>query len=230
MNGSIWGAVAVQGGREQSVVPPGLRLFVRPFPALKRWAKLGRPFGAGSSSVAGFPSRLFAVISCAVLLGALSTSAYAGNSVAGDVVLRALREELDRSKAQLKLENAAAPYYIEYRVTEIDEYQAGAVFGALRNQQHYHGRLLRVVVRVGDYKQDSFVGSGEGTVDLVPSDDDVFAIRHRILLATDRAYKAATEAFSAKQAALKQLKVDEPVDISVLPSSTSCQVLPCRPA
>jgi len=105
-----------------------------------------------------------------------------------------------------------APYYIEYRVTELDQFDASAVFGALRNQQHDHARLLRVVVRVGDYKQDSFFGTGEGTIDLVSSDDDVFAIRHRIWLATDRAYKAATEALSAKQAALKQLKVDEPVD------------------
>ncbi len=130
----------------------------------------------------------------------------------GDAVLRALREEMDRSKAKLKMDGVPAPYYIEYRVTEIDQYDASAVFGALRNQQHNHGRLLRVVVRVGDYKQDSFYGSGEGAVDLVPSDDDVFAIRHRIWLATDRAYKAASEALSAKQAALKQLKVDEPVD------------------
>ncbi len=127
-------------------------------------------------------------------------------------MLRALREEMDRSKAQLKMDNVPAPYYIEYRVTEIDQFEASAVFGALRNQQRNHGRLLRVVVRVGDYKQDSFYGTGEGTVDLVPSDDDVFAIRHRIWLATDRAYKAASEALSAKQAALKQLKVDEPVD------------------
>ncbi|MGC1477488.1 MAG: peptidase U62, partial [Terriglobales bacterium] len=119
---------------------------------------------------------------------------------------------MDRSKAKLKMENVAAPYYIEYRVAEIDQFDASAVFGALRNQQHNHGRLLRVVVRVGDYKQDSFYGTGEGAVDLVSSDDDVFAIRHRIWLATDRAYKAASEALSAKQAALKQLKVDEPVD------------------
>ncbi len=155
---------------------------------------------------------LLAVISSAILLCGLSTSARAANSAPGDVVLRALREEMDRSKAQLKLENVPAPYYIEYRVTEIDQVEASAVFGALRNQKHDHGRLLRVVVRVGDYKQDSFFGAGEGTIDLVPSDDDVFAIRHRIWLATDRAYKAASEALSAKQAALKQLKVDEPVD------------------
>ena len=154
----------------------------------------------------------FAVISAAILLCALSSSARAANSASGDVVLRALREEMERSKAKLKLENVQAPYYIEYRVTEIDQVEASAVFGALRSQQHDHGRLLRVVVRVGDYKQDSFFGTGEGSVDLVPSDDDVFAIRHRLWLATDRAYKAATEALSAKQAALKQLKVDQPVD------------------
>jgi predicted Zn-dependent protease len=119
---------------------------------------------------------------------------------------------MGRSKAKLKMENVPAPYYIEYRVTEIDQFEASAVFGALRNQQRNRGRLLRVVVRVGDYKQDSYYGTGEGAVDLVASDDDVFAIRHRIWLATDRAYKAASEALSAKQAALKQLKVDEPVD------------------
>jgi TldD protein len=151
-------------------------------------------------------------MSPAILLCGLSTSARAANSASGDVVLRALREEMGRSKAKLKLENVPAPYYIEYRVTEIDQFEASAVFGALRNQQHNRGRLLRVVVRVGDYKQDSFFGTGEGAIDLVPSDDDVFAIRHRLWLATDRAYKAATEALSAKQAALKQLKVDEPVD------------------
>jgi TldD protein len=147
-----------------------------------------------------------------ILLCGLSTFAPAANPASTDVVLRALREEMDRSKAKLKMENVAAPYYIEYRVTEIDQYDANAVFGALRNQQRNHARLLRVVVRVGDYKQDSFYGTGEGAVDLVSSDDDVFAIRHRIWLATDRAYKAASEALSAKQSALKQLKVDVPVD------------------
>jgi predicted Zn-dependent protease len=157
-------------------------------------------------------STLITAISCLILLCGLAVPACAADATAGDVVLRALREEMDRSKAKLKLDNVPAPYYIEYRVTEIDQFDASAVFGAMRSQQRDRGRLLRVVVRVGDYKQDSFVGTGEGTVDLVPSDNDLFAIRHRIWLATDRAYKSATEALTAKQAALKQLKVDEPVD------------------
>jgi TldD protein len=155
---------------------------------------------------------VFAAISCSVLVCSISLFARAADNNAGDVVLRAMREEMERSKAKLKLDNVAAPYYIEYRVTEIDQEEASAVFGALRGQQRDHGRLLRVVVRVGDYKQDSFYGTGEGTVDLVASDNDVFAIRQRIWLATDRAYKSATESLSAKQAALKQLKVDVQVD------------------
>jgi hypothetical protein len=119
---------------------------------------------------------------------------------------------MDRSKARLKMDNVAAPYYIEYRVTELDAFDASAAFGALRSQQRGRGRFLRVAVRIGDYKQDSYYGSGEGTVDMVPLDDDIYAIRHRVWLATDRAYKAAGEALSAKQAALKQLTIDQPVD------------------
>jgi len=132
---------------------PGLESSPPLFPALKRWAKLGRPSGAAFS------------IACTILVCAMATSVRAADAASGDVVLRALREEMERSKANLKLENVPAPYYIEYRVTEIDQFDASAVFGALRNQQHNHGRLFRVVVRVGDYKQDSFFGTGEGSID-----------------------------------------------------------------
>jgi hypothetical protein len=69
-----------------------------------------------------------------------------------------------------------------------------------------------VVVRVGDYKQDSFFGQGEGVTDYMPLDDDELALRHHLWLATDRAYKAASEALAAKQAQLKQFTVEHPVD------------------
>src|SRR6202041_3318206 len=129
---------------------------------------------------------------------------------ADNVLLRALKEEMDRSKTKLKMDNVAAPYYIEYRVTELDAFEASAVFGALRSQQRGSGRFLRVVVRIGDYKQDSYYSSGEGAVDMIPLDGDTFAIRHRVWLATDRAYKAAGEALSAKQASPKPTKGQRP--------------------
>jgi hypothetical protein len=133
-------------------------------------------------------------------------------STPDDPVLRAMKIELERSKSQLKLEQMAAPYYIDYQVVDMDQRRAEASYGALRSDLHLRLRFLRVVVRVGDYKQDSYFGQGEGTMDLAPLDDDELALRHQLWLATDRAYKAATESLTAKQAQLKQLTIDQPVD------------------
>jgi TldD protein len=129
-----------------------------------------------------------------------------------DVVLSAMSAELDRSKAQLKMEQVDAPYYIEYRIFDVDQYSAEASFGALRTAVRGRYRFLRVVVRIGDYKQDSYFGQGKGTIDFMPLDNDMLALRRQLWLATDRAYKSAAESLTAKQAQLKQLTIDQPVD------------------
>jgi TldD protein len=131
----------------------------------------------------------------------------------GDGLLEALLTELDRSKAQLKMDQVQAPYYIEYRVNEVEDFGAEAAYGALRENQHIHVRVLRVVVRIGDYKQDSYFGRGQGESSILPLDDDPIALRHQIWLATDDAYKAAGQALAEKQAAMKQFSADpNPVD------------------
>jgi TldD protein len=131
----------------------------------------------------------------------------------GDGLLEALLTELDRSKAQLKMDQVQAPYYIEYRVNEVDDFGAEAAFGALRESQHIHVRILRVVVRIGDYKLDSYFGRGQGETSILPLDNNPIALRHQIWLATDDAYKAAGQALAEKQAALKQFSADpNPVD------------------
>jgi len=153
---------------------------------------------------------LLQVVATVVLSACIALAADADSSA--DPVMRALQEEMQRSKAQLKLEQMASPYYIDYRVFDIDEKTAEASFGAIRSQVHSHVRVARVVVRVGDYKQDSFYGNGEGIVILAPLDEDILALRHQVWLATDQAYKSATEALSAKQAKLKQFTIDQPAD------------------
>jgi TldD protein len=126
----------------------------------------------------------------------------------GDGLLEALLTELDRSKAQLKMDQVQPPYFIEYRVNEVEDFGAEAAFGALREDQHLHYRVLRVVVRIGDYKQDSFFARGQGETTILPLDNDPIALRHQIWLATDDAYKAAGQALAEKQAALKQFSAD----------------------
>jgi TldD protein len=129
-----------------------------------------------------------------------------------DPVLQAMREELDRSKAHLKMDNMPAPYYIEYRVSDVEQYDAEAAFGALREEERAHQRIVRVIVRVGDYKQDSYYGPGVGVATLGPIDNDATTLRWQLWTATDSAYKAASEALAMKRAALRQYTADQPFD------------------
>jgi len=159
------------------------------------------------------PRFVFSFVLLSLLAPAIVAQQKDWQALAGaDPVLQAMRSELQRAKAQLKLDPMAAPYYIEYRVIDTDQYSAEAAFGALRTDLRARVRVLRVVVRVGDYKQDSYFGQGQGSIGFVPLDDDVLAMRHELWLATDQAYKAATESLIAKQSQLKQLTVDQPVD------------------
>jgi predicted Zn-dependent protease len=145
--------------------------------------------------------------------GIATDTAAAHPVAAGDALLEALLTELDRSKSQLKIDQVQAPYYIEYRVNDVDDFDAEAAFGALRESQHVHLRILRVVVRVGDYKQDSYFGQGMGETNILPLDNDPIALRHQIWLTTDEAYKAAGQALAEKQAEMKRFSADpNPVD------------------
>jgi TldD protein len=129
-----------------------------------------------------------------------------------DPVLTAMHTELERSKAQLKLENMGTPYYIDYRVMDLDAFEAEAAYGAISSNVRTQVRYIRVVVRVGSYKQDSLYGQGTGSIQVLPLDNDIQNLRHQIWLATDQAYKAASEALTEKQAHLKNFTVDQPVD------------------
>lgn len=129
----------------------------------------------------------------------------------GDPVLKAMVAELKRSQEKLQLGHMERPYYIDYQVTEIQDYQADATLGALREEQLNSGRLVRVVVRIGDYKQDSYFGEGQGSFEVMPIDDNEMPLRHQLWLATDKAYKSALSGLTEKQAALKNVVTESDV-------------------
>jgi TldD protein len=129
----------------------------------------------------------------------------------GDPVLKAMLAELKRSQEKLQLGQLQRPYYIDYQVTELEDHVTDATLGALRTDNVNSGRLVRVVVRIGDYKQDSYFGQGMGTVEVMPTDNDELALRHQLWLATDKAYKAALGGLTEKQSALKNVEVENDV-------------------
>src|SRR5215831_13908829 len=79
---------------------------------------------------------------------------------AGDVVMRAMQDELARSMKKLVLENLQRPYFVAYRAVETEGCSATASFGALVNSNCEPAgtavsRTLAVEVRVGDYARDN---------------------------------------------------------------------------
>jgi TldD protein len=122
-----------------------------------------------------------------------------------DPLLRAMQAELDREKGLL-LPGMQRPYFVEYRLDDINTYEAVANYGALTREESSHQRVVRVTVRIGDYTSDSSTSRGEGVIELGPTDDDPAALRYALWSATDAAYKNALRGYSAKQAALKQFQ------------------------
>jgi len=149
-----------------------------------------------------------------LLLAALLLPAAA--SAADDLVMKAMRDELDRSMKQLQLEQLEKPYFISYRVQDRASLDTGATFGALLSGGLSRARYLTVQVRVGDYQRDNsnfmtYPPEANGLTEnvLLPLDDDYQELRRQIWLATDTAYKEALEMLSRKRAALENRKARE---------------------
>jgi hypothetical protein len=119
---------------------------------------------------------------------------------------------MDRSMSELQLPGFAKPFFIQYRIEDVDEYQTKAEFGASEGSEHPRQRVARVTVRVGDYTADSSGGRGDGSLQLAALDDDPIAMRSALWAATDTAYKNALAAYAQKQAALKQVQTPPQAD------------------
>ena len=89
-------------------------------------------------------------------------------TLSDDPMLRAMQQELDREKSQLVLTDMQRPYFIEYHFDDMDTFEAVANYGALTMEQASHQRLVRVIVRIGNYTTDSSTARGDGSVALAP--------------------------------------------------------------
>lgn len=151
-------------------------------------------------------------VAALLLTGAPGRGVHAQSAPRDDAVARAAADEMARTMADLKLDNAERPYFVSYTVAEEEEATATASFGSLVGSRQTRGRSLTVEVRVGDYALDNTnffsmptTESGLRTfigVTQLPLDDDYLELRRQIWLATDAAYKQAVEALAGKRAAL----------------------------
>lgn len=155
---------------------------------------------------------MFAPACCALAAFAtLSVTCFAATD-ANDPMLDAMKAELQREQKLLLLPGLQRPYFIEYRMDELSNYEAVANYGALTREEQGHQRIVRVSVRIGDFAADSSSSRGDGNVQLAPQDNDPAALRYALWTATDEAYKAALRAYAAKQANLERFQAAASAD------------------
>ena len=144
----------------------------------------------------------------------------AGDNIDG-VLFQAMRDELERSTQNLSMEDMETPYFLAYRVDEVEGFRVSARFGALDRSSPSKQRSLSVELRVGspEFDNTNFLGGyGSGGSATLPLDDDYDGLRRRIWLATDAAYKSAQRKLAGKRAALQNRTRDAVPDFSDAPA------------
>jgi predicted Zn-dependent protease len=135
-----------------------------------------------------------------------------------------MRDEMARSKTRLELKipgtpQPQRPYYVEYRLLDLDVREVVAEFGTLLSSSRTRNRFMDVEARIGGYKLDSsnFISDDGfrgfiGPTGSVGIDRDYDSLRQDLWIATDQAFKAAVETYSRKQAYLSSLARQSDID------------------
>ena len=67
-----------------------------------------------------------------------------------DQTLHAMHDEMERARTRLQIPGVSKPFYIEYRLMDLDVRTVTASFGSLVNSSTSRNRIMSVDVRVGD--------------------------------------------------------------------------------
>jgi predicted Zn-dependent protease len=121
-----------------------------------------------------------------------------------DLLLGAMKAELDRSVSELAVEGYPKPYFIAYQLKDTQTRGVAARDGAIHTDDGNRSRLVRAEVRVGDYELDNTEDQeGQSYDELTlyqapaeaPIDDSPAALRHLLWRLTDQRYKMALTSY-----------------------------------
>lgn len=129
-----------------------------------------------------------------------------------DAVAEAMRTEVERSLAGLKLEGLQSPFFIAYTLGDVKQVSVSASHGSLISSSLRPYRSSGSRLMIGDYQcsDENFEGSTGGSrgYDGTPCmENDVQGISYTIWKDLDAVYKNAAEIYEQKLSAIKQLNI-----------------------
>lgn len=136
-----------------------------------------------------------------------------------DTQLRAMNDELVRSKT-LSLSTLDKPYFIQYAVSDNQQFLVNASLGGILSSEKLHLRQPTLSVRVGDYSFDNTnsIFFQSPRLGLFPVDDDYRTMRGNLWLWTDALYKASADQITRKRAVLREIaEPDKTADFASTP-------------
>jgi len=135
---------------------------------------------------------------------------FAGQSDSREIIIGAMKKELQRSMKKLKMEEFESPYFISYLIKEEHSISISGKFGSVTSNSERKRRSVYVEVRVGDYEFDNterksgrYDFSSFGLIPMssytVPLEDDEISIRSVLWYLTDMKYKEALDNYLKKK-------------------------------
>ena len=131
------------------------------------------------------------------------------------IITAALRDELNRNMEKLVEEGYEKPFFMGYRISDLQLKVASSTLGALTISREAKTRDWNTRIMVGDYEindenfNDSFEGNSNDTYfESVPLEVDYWGIRRMLWASTNNVYKRAARLYKQKVKAINDYDID----------------------
>ncbi|MBO4674892.1 MAG: hypothetical protein J5601_02245 [Elusimicrobiaceae bacterium] len=149
-----------------------------------------------------------------------------GRASSGDEFFRAMKDEMARSKSELRLAGNPDPYYIVYRLKVMyTPFVVKASMGALYRTETNSRPAVNagVLLSSGNGKQDSFGVEGNHWFSQRDVGQSYDALRHSFWEQTNEAYLAASDLYARKEA-YRRRKTTDKTNVDFIPGKQSIYV------
>jgi hypothetical protein len=130
-------------------------------------------------------------------------------SAQDNTIIPAIKSEIERNKAELKIDRLKSPFFINYTVVDMKLLYVSASLGAIERSIDVQQRVGLPNLLVGDYNRNNSNFHQNNSPRFIPVESDAKAIATAVWEDLDRIYKNAAESYEAKVAVIAQQSMEE---------------------